>query len=247
MSLIFTNYHGTDDLALCLAPPNWRTAPRATAEFPFIDIQRALLGNETRRSFGLTKKHGLQYSPIFLNTFDSTALRLGLNRLKAELVGVPLWTDICLTTASLGSVGTSVAIKDAPARYGAHWIFIDPDGFTFEIVTVTAFTTTTLTLAARTGRTWPAGSTIYPLLFGRFSERPQLESITPTFVQGGLDIIENSDVTEQINARASSIAIVGSHIILFTTYKLWTLVPAFERIWSTRAVLRAAKLEPPWT
>jgi hypothetical protein len=231
--IIFTNYHGVDDLALCLAPANWRTPPKLTAEFPFTDIERAILGNETRRSFGLTKKHGLEYSPIFLNDFDSTAFRLGLNRLKTELVGVPLWIDLCVTHATLFSAGTSLVLNNLPARYGSHWILLAADGFTFEIVTVTAVneSTLTLTLAARTGPIWSFGSRIYPLLFGKFAERPQLESITPSVVEGGLRFIEDSDITEKISARSIGIDIVGSHIFAFTAYKLWTMQPCSEPRW----------------
>jgi hypothetical protein len=232
--LIFTNYlGGTDNLVVCLGQANWATNPALTGEFPFADISRALLGNEDRRPFGLTKKHGSEYSPIFLNEFDSTAFRQGLNRLKNEQVAVPLWTDVCLTTGALTTTGTSLTIDQQPARYGAHWILVAPDNFTFEIVEVTLLSGTTLTLAARTGSAWAAGAKIYPILFGKFNPRPTLESITPSTVKGGLQFIEDSAITEKIIPVPStmSIQVVGSHIPDFSTSKLWTLQPVSEPTW----------------
>lgn len=234
--LVFTNYHATDDLAVLLPRANWSTPPKLTTEFPFTDIERAILGNETRRCYGLTEKHTLEVtSTIIFNDFDATALRQGLNRLKDELVGVPIWTDFLRTTSALTTTGTSVNFSGAPPpRAGARWLFVSADGESFELVTVTVVGLTSLTFAARTGSAWPAGSYIYPMLFGRFQDRPNIEAIGPSSINAPMTIVEDSDITEKISptsAGSIDIATVGSHIADFSHYLLWTLPPVAEPRW----------------
>lgn len=229
----FIDYAG-ETIALILTPPNWREAkPRCETLLPFTTIDKALSARESRRNWGRSSRYTIEFAPRFRTAAAATEFRLGLNALKVEPVAVPMWLDgVKISALSNAGATTLPKAADMPVRFGAEWIILGTSG-AFEIVVVTAITSSTVTLSAPTALTWPAGSMMFPLLFGRFAERPKLESITPSTVQGGLKIVEDSPYARRLNPAPGSIPVVGASVPNFSTLPLWTIAPNWSGVVDT--------------
>lgn len=229
--------HASETIALILAPPNRTSKPQLTTMLPHTSVDRALSAQESRRNFGRTLRYTLEYTPRFRTAAQSTEFRLGLVRLRDEPVAVPLWDDgITITSKIDGGTSAGIAPGDSPVRYGAEWIFLSADGSTYEIVTVTDLAAEEITLAEGTENEWHPGTVIYPLLFGRFAERPQLKSITPSTVTGGIKIEEDSPYARRITPVAVSLPTVGASVEEFEGTPLWNLEPHWQDILDTTEI-----------
>ena len=232
----FIDYAG-ETIALLLAQPNWAVRPKCTATLPFTSIDKAISARESRRNFGRSSRYLLEYTPRFSGAEKSTEFRIGLARLIEETVAVPLWLDSIVISSAV-AIGATTINKTSvmPARYGAEWIILSADLATYEIVTVIAITDNSITINSGAARAWPAGTLMYPLLFGRFEERPSLESITPQTIEGGLQIRENSSFARRINPVAGSIPAVGAGVPAFSTVPLWNFEPEWSQMLDTTEI-----------
>jgi hypothetical protein len=229
--------HSDETIALLLAPPNRTVRPRVTPTLPFTNIDRALSGRQERRTFGQSSRYSFEYTPRFRTVKESTEFRLGLVRLKDEPLAVPLWNDgITMTSPCLaGASSLAKGNTDHPVRYGAEWVAIGANG-SHEILVVTNLSANALTLDKPTENAWPAGTMVYPLLFGRFSPRPTLTSVTPRTVTGGLTIVEDSPYARRLNPFASGIATVGPAVPELSAMPFWTLEPNWKDVLDTTEV-----------
>jgi len=235
--------YGGETTALILAQPNRRIRPRITASLPFTDIETAIGAREQRRTFGRSSRYILEYTPWFKDAGFATEFRQGLTRLKDEPVAVPLWDDaIKLSSACIIGATTLQKTSDNPVRSGAEWIILAPEpatwnAWTYEIITVTAISSSTLTLSAPgTTLAWPAGTLIYPLLFGRLEERPTLDSRTPQKVEGALKIREDSTYARKLNVYPVAHQICGLAVPNFITTPVWDIEPNWVSVLDTTEV-----------
>lgn len=220
----------SESVALCLAPPNWSSPITVELNLP-ANINRAISRRESRRVFATSVRYSLAYSALFPTAKDSTDFRLWLTRIKAEPVAVPLWTD-AVEIASALSIGAGTIAKTSPnpVRYGSEWIILTDDGATYEIVTVTAIDAATVTLSGTVTLNWPAGTLMYPLLFGRIVERPETEAITDEMSEATLKFRESSSFARRLNPYATALQTVGSAVADFSTLRLWNVRPNFVRV-----------------
>ncbi len=230
--------------ALILARPNRSTHPRLTLEIPFTETDRAISAREARRAFGRSSRYTLEYAPWLKNAGMATEFRIGLERLHAELVAVPLWDDVIVLNTGCSASATSLQKTSLdPARFGAKWLVMSPtepstwSGFVYEIITVTGISGNTVTVASPgMANAWPAGTLLYPLLYGRLEDRPQLDSRTPQKVTGVLKIREDSAFSQKINVYNGVIPTVGSNIAAFSGYPIWDVEPAWVQVLDTTEV-----------
>src|SRR5207248_3025394 len=121
-----------ETIALCLAQPNRATEPEITASLPTDIAWHPIAKDESRRVFAGAARYQQKYKTTLRTAADCTEFRMWLNRLKSELVAVPLWSDRCrLAQAATGGPAgdASLALDDHPARFGAEWIIVDADSF----------------------------------------------------------------------------------------------------------------------
>jgi hypothetical protein len=225
--------YGDETLALLLAEPDRGKEVKITPHLP-ASITPALSDRKSRRNYARSFLHDLEYTLDLRDARASADLRLWLLRLKGETVAVPLWNDF-VEIGPVNAGNTSLPIAyGTPVRSGAAWIILAPPaaGYdnpgTFEIVTVSNVTSTTLTLAAPgLALNWPAGTYAYPLMFGKLTERPELDaSNTDEWVSGAIKIEENSSFSRRLTVFPGAIPTVGAGVPEFSTLPLWTITPS---------------------
>jgi hypothetical protein len=224
----FVDYN-SETIALCLTPPDWAREVKVELNIP-TDVAKGISARESRRSFAQSARYTLEYQLDSADAKASTEMRIGLQRLKGETVAVPMWTDQCELSAAKNA-GSTVLQKtaDMPVRYGAEWILLNDAGTVFEIVVVTAIDATEIHLAAGTAFAWPANTLIFPLLFGRLSERPKFEGITDEILEGTVKFQENSPFARRLNPTAGAIPTVGANITAFSAMKLFAVQPNWDK------------------
>jgi hypothetical protein len=227
---------GSETLALLLAPPDWNSGP-VTVELTLpTDTSRSQMSTvESRRAFAASTRYSLGYSAYLDNAAAALELRIWLQRLKGETVAVPMWTD-AVELAQVVLAGTTVFFKTAPmpVRYGAQWIIMNDAASVFELVSISALTGTGVTLTSGVVNAWPNGTLMYPLLFGRLSERPKAEAITDETQVVPLKIKENSYFARRLFPPGTSLPTVGAQIPVFADTPLWDIEPNFSKpvIWT---------------
>ena len=141
---------GLYPVVLFILQPNFATEIKVTLSI-MDQVQAAQSNKGSRRAFTNTGRYTVEMECLCSNAQESTEVRLGLNRLKDDLVALPLWVDqVVLTNVTLA--GASVATYNGnfpPARYGAYWIFISTDLYLTEIVVPIAVAPTTITFQIR--------------------------------------------------------------------------------------------------
>jgi hypothetical protein len=225
--MIFITYNGAT-LALCLAQPNWDQDLKVEISTPWAEVTEAQSGAEARQPFGESARYMLEYVVDTSTAKESTDLRMWLLRLRDETVAVPMWADYVESTNSFNAGATSIPLAyGPPVNYGAEWIILSPDGLTYEIVVVDSVTATNITLhTPGAALNWPAGSRLYPLLFGHIIERPKFKGETDEIANGTIKIKESSPYARRLNPfNPGTNAIVGSGIPAFTATRLFNVRP----------------------
>ncbi len=224
--MIFIDYNGAP-LALFLLSPNWDRQVKLTIAQQFTDVTSALSRKEQRANLGKSSRYSLEYSVLTGNARESHDLREWLKRLRNELVGVPLWTDGVEIAGAIDEGDTALAIAyGPPVQSGAEWIIVSPDGATYEIVVVDSVTSSLVTLSGG-GATlnWPAGTVIYPLLFGYVNGTPEFSADTDENVDGTIKFQENCVYARRLNPIAGDIPVVGAAVPGFETMPLFDIQP----------------------
>jgi hypothetical protein len=230
----FITWNG-ETIALCLAQPNLASKLEITATLPTDVAWHPIAKDESRRVFAGASRYQQKYKTTLRTAADCTEFRLWLNRLKDELVAVPVWSDRCtLATDAAAGVGTML-LADHPARAGQYWIVTNSDFSAYEILQVTSISSGPPHFVLLTGNTtlaWSVadGAAMFPLMFGRLTERPELTSSTPERASCDLTFKENSVFARRLNPYASTITPVGSNIANLSTLPLWDIEPNWTRV-----------------
>src|SRR4051794_5684678 len=125
---------GGETVALLLAPPNRRTKPKITPEFPAEVTWHPLSKRQSPRIFAHSARYQMQYLVTLRNAGLCTAFAMWLQRLKDEQVVVPVWDDVCVLTAAKAAGQTILPLDTHPARSGADWLLLAPDFSAYEFV-----------------------------------------------------------------------------------------------------------------
>ncbi len=218
-----------EQLGLLLARPDWSSDLKVELQLP-TDVARAPISTrESRRSFAQSARYSIQWRAYLDNAADATELRIFLTRLKGEMVAAPMWTDgVEIATNVAAQVGT-IPTLDTPVRSGLEWIILANDNSAYEIVTVNSMDPTRITLSPWSTKAWPAGTMMFPLIFGRLSERPRAEAITDETLEVDLKVQENSPFARRLNPYAGSLPITGLGIPGFALTPIWNIAPHWSR------------------
>jgi hypothetical protein len=231
MTAQFITYLG-ETVALVLARPNLKTEPKITPNFLSDLHEHPISKFSSARNYARTVRYDMQYRARLPSVAEATEFRIWLNQQKAQTIALPLWTDVCYLTAAKNAGATSLPIDQHPVRSGSAWIVLAPDNSTYEIVTASNVTNSTLTVSALT-LNWPKGTTVYPLIFGRLEEAPDLELITPSKHECDLKFKESSVFAKRVNPYTSTVTLAGAQVPNLAALPLWTLQPSYDELSDT--------------
>lgn len=222
---------GNVQVGFLAAQPNWSTEVVITLELPTDIAKEPITFNEARRNFAQSARYKMEWTSYMSNASDSTELRIFLQRIRGETVVVPLWPDACETARSHAVGSTNILLYDLPVRYGSTWVIATDNFALFEFVTVQTVNTGTKIAHLQIGlrNAYPQGAQLYPLIFGRFNERPKPTAISDETLEVDFDVKENSDFAHRITPRTTALQTVGAHIPAFATTLKWNMMPNHSR------------------
>jgi hypothetical protein len=218
--------------AFLAAQPNWETAITVALEMPTDVEKEAITFYESRRNFSQTARYKLTYTCYLSNSADATELRLFLTRVRAEPVVVPLWPDTCETARDQAVASTQILLIDLPVRYGSTWVIANDDFSQFDFVNVAGLNESGNMIARINPglpRAYPKGSKMYPLLFGKFDDRPKPEAITDETLETQFVIKESSAFAMRLSPAVIPLEIVGPNVPAFATTRKWVMAPNFSK------------------
>lgn len=190
-------------------------------------VDKSLAAKEERRVFGRSFRLSTEYTLALDTAAQCSAFRDGLKRLKGELLGVPLWMDqVTLPAASIAGTHTLAGDGTRPIRAGEWYVVFNGDPTAAEIVKVTGWSAANATIAGALEATWPAGSILVPLMFGRFTERPKAEAVTDMHARVPVHLREDSPYALRVNALGTpSIPVLGANVPGHTSAPIWKFAP----------------------
>jgi len=157
--------------------PDWAGGVLERLEFR-TDIMVAYRGEEQRRSVRRAPRRIVEFD-VTLADDERRAMEVSLWGNGAQIWLVPLWFDgqQLQADAAIGSTTVSVQTDYRDFEVGQPAIVI-ANHRTFEEVTISGKTGTTLTLSAPLTNAWPSGSVIYPARIARLEDRQGLSRFT---------------------------------------------------------------------
>lgn len=217
---------GGNASVLFLLPPNFATDIKVTLSV--MDMAQVTQDNKSStRSFTTKGRYTVEMECLCGNIQESTDIRMGLNRIKGELVVLPLWTDSVALTAQTNAGGTGVIFNHSnlPSRWGVWWVFVNLTTFVYELATVSSVGASTLVLGGGTTFTWPIGSILVPLILGRFSPaaRPVFTKLTESVNTVKFTFEENSPLGFAINPVPTTLGTVQTNLGLGAAARLWNV------------------------
>jgi hypothetical protein len=221
-----------NDIGLIVAQPNWESTVTITLDLPTDIAKEPITFYESRRAFAESSRYTMKWTTYLSNAADAAELRIFLTRIRSEILAVPLWTDGCELLTSIPIGATSIQLRDVPVRWGTFWIIANSDFSTWEIVygTLSAFIqNSTFNCGIGVRKAWPAGTIMYPLLWGRLEDRPKPESITDETMEVEITFKERSGFSLRLSTSSQFIPIVGGHIPRFIYTPLFNIQPNFSR------------------
>ncbi len=204
---------GAKPVVLFLMPPDFSTKPKVRLIVK--DGQAQSQSNKTSaRSFSNYGKWEVDASYLVWDSDGSGDLRLGFQRLKADQVALPMWTDQVAITAGIGIGATTCQFNSAkpPSRYGSWFIFVNPVTFNYELKQVSSIVGSTITFSVGTTSAWLINSILMPVAFGRFSKRGQFKKLTESIFTIDLTFTEWGDVTQVMNPFVQTLVSTGGNL-----------------------------------
>lgn len=169
-----TDIHGGTTAYLLLYRPDWRSGFEARLELP-VAVQRGLTGREARRSFGETLRVEAEFT-LLLGPGEASAFRNALQ--DPDQPRVPVWFPFWPGEWEAGATGAPVG--------AARWLVLSPGA---EPVIHTG---------PVSPGTYPAGSTMVPLLAGRFIDPPDSEAITDELLEVRVRLRDQGNAAEAL-------------------------------------------------
>ena len=142
------------------------------------NIQKSVTGAEQRSSLFTWARYKMQCHINGMSTKETNWLLRKINKYQAEVWGVPIFQDVTWLTAQASSGQPNLTVESTDNRHfndDAEILIQDPNDFTsYEIGTVSSFTSTQITLDANLTQTWPANTLIFPLFDARLRTAEEL-------------------------------------------------------------------------
>jgi len=224
--------YNLEPIGLIVAQPNWSSTVTVTLDLPTDIAKEPITFTESRRAFAQSSRYTMKWTSYLSNAADAAELRIFLTRIRGEVLAVPLWPDGCELTNAIVQGATSIALREVPVRWGSFWIIANSDFSTWEIVngTLAAFVqNSTFSCGVGVTKAWPAGTIMYPLMWGRLSDRPQPESITDETMEVEMTFKERSGFSLRLSTSSQFIPVVGGHIQRFIYTPLFNVQPNFSK------------------
>lgn len=231
---------GAQPVVLFLLPPNFATEIKLTLSV--MDMAQVTQNNKSStRSLSSKGRYTIEMECLCSSLQESTDVRQGFNRLKGDLVALPLWTDSVVTT-SVSTTGATTAIFDTdttPSRWGTSWVFVNLTTFAFEFRTVSTLSGSTITFSTGNVLTWPVGSILVPLILGRFKadSPPTFTKFTESVNTLKITFEENSPLIYAINPAPSTLGTVQTNLGLAAAARLWNIPCTYSGAEADNAVV----------
>ena len=226
--MVFTSYND-QTIALLLAQPNWEKPIKVKLRFPWAEVTTARAGDEDRQPYGESTRYTLEYTVDTSDARQTSDLKMWLDRLRDELVAVPMWEDHVECANAFNAGTTSIPLAyGPPVNHGNLWLIMSPDGSTFEIVVRLSVTPTLLTLSTGCTLNWPAGTCAFPLLFGHIPEgdRPKFKRDTDEVISGAIKVHEFSPFNRKLSPfDPGGSQIAGGGVPDFVTTPVFNIRP----------------------
>lgn len=145
-------------------PHDWNTRPRLEAAWQ-TSIQRSpYSGQEDRNGLAGRPTRMLTVQWTGMSRADSQRMTLALARAAESEIGVPIYMDQAITTAS--SSGTTINCPTETRRFfvGYPVVIYDPGTKAWEERTIESLTTTTITVTVGLSTSFPRGSLVFPVM-----------------------------------------------------------------------------------
>lgn len=224
---------GAETVALCVARPNLeKSRPQLDLKFPSDVGRHPISKRESRRTFARSARYAMRYIATLRTADEATEMAIWLAQLKRQTVAIPLWLDGCVMTAAHGVGATAIAVHDHPVRSGFEWIIANSDFSVYEIVHVPIWGPSGKYISNISPLTlnWPAGSVMYPLVFGRLERETKMQRITPSRVDVEIRFKESSPYARRLNAYPVAIGNVGPGVPSHPNHKLWLVHPVWSQV-----------------
>lgn len=226
--MIFLDYSGAT-IALLLVQPNWAQPVKVELSVPWSETTKARAGDQDRQPFGESARYTLEYVVDTDSARESTDLKMWLLRLRDEPVAVPMWADYVESANAFNAGATSIPLSHGPpVNHGALWLIMSPAGDIFEIVTRSSVTSSNITLGTGCTLNWPAGTRLFPLLFGHIprEDRPKFKRDTSELLNGTIKIRESSPWSRRLSPfDPGGSQICGSGVPGFVTTPVFNIRP----------------------
>jgi len=148
---------------IVLLPTEYETPVKETLAF-LTDVIESMSGEEQRIALR-TNPRQIFTVTYRLDTDERQRMQAMLMDWQGKTFGFPLWHEKVLTTAAVSIGATSYPISggdDVDFRVGGTAVIIT-DELTFDVITITAKTDTSITADSGSVNAYPAGSTIMPM------------------------------------------------------------------------------------
>lgn len=160
-------------------PIQWAESPKLKKTWKTL-IQESLLTNENRINLYPKSRYAFTYEILTLSALQTQKLQFLLSKIGVASIVMPLWMDAVYTTQALTPGLTEINVTSTlGTRFtSGTLIVVNPDGETYEIRKMDLLSEELITLGEPIRNMFPVGSTVYPVLFGRFKSLPQFEWVT---------------------------------------------------------------------
>jgi hypothetical protein len=169
-------------------PPDWSDPVVETLEYK-TDVLIAWSGVEQRRALRIAPRRTFQFGAT-LEGQSRRVIEAALFAWSSRVWALPIWPDGQRLGAALPAGSSSIACDTVNRDFAVgNWAIIIQDAARYEIVTIAAIASGSLTLSTSTVGSWAAGARLYPVRSAMLAAYPdiarasgQLATVQPSFL-----------------------------------------------------------------
>lgn len=188
--------------------PNWTNGVTETLSW-LTNLMQSQSGAEQRQGLRLSPRRTIEYD-FLCDGAQRTLFDLMMTSGGGSDWLLPLWFDGGTTTARFNAGSPGITIDTTDTEFAnATQVLIYGDAFTYEVMTISAMSATTLSFVEVTSKDWPQGTRVYPLRPARFTDQPSMSKQTASVASGTVrfQMTGNNDFTPDFGAVASYLGI----------------------------------------
>lgn len=174
--------------------PDWATPVSERFDFK-TSVLQAWSGAEMRRALRIAPRRIFTFD-VQLNAREKRYIESQLFAWSSQVWALPIWPDGQYTTAQIAQGALTIACDTVNRDFVNNGLAIlIKDASVYEVVQVTSFTATTLTLTNPTQNAWPANTKLYPVRAARLTSYPKLARFNGAFATArpSFLVIDSSD------------------------------------------------------